>query len=274
MPTSNRSFYASSATPPWPSAWLWILRSSYARGTPHVLNIRPCPRVRSTLMLRRLSCVLGQDYTLSRWIYGYLTMLPISLQSAFSHHTSPMFQTSADRFMALIAKLALRVPRIPCFATWWNRFCQDTSAWQVELIVTVFVQLLGFWLPATIYQLLDVYFPAFSRAHKHQPDPRRQPTPSQILHCIRYACFMTLGDIALQIGIGYLTDFRPIFVISPILPTLRNWRHILYSATWPARFCSTMSTAYYTILGSTPATISSITALPRRLPLRACTRRL
>ena len=100
-------------------------------------------------------------------------MLPISLQSAFSHHTLPMFQTSADRFMALIAKLALRVPRIPCFATWWNRFCQDISAWQVELIVTVFVQLLGFWLPATIYQLLDVCFPAFSRAHKHQPDPRR-----------------------------------------------------------------------------------------------------
>ena len=131
--------------------------------------------------------------------------------------------------MAFMAKLASRIPRIPCFATWWIRFCQDTSAWQVELIVTVFVQLLGFWLPATIYQLLDVCFPAFSRAHKHQPDPHRQPTPSQILHCIRYAFFMTLGDIALQIGIGYLTDFRPIFVISPTLPTLWEMvRHFIF----------------------------------------------
>ncbi|KAL9135304.1 MAG: hypothetical protein Q9175_003512 [Cornicularia normoerica] len=128
-----------------------------------------------------------------------------------------------------MATPASMLPCIPSFATWWDRFCRDTSAWQVELIVTVFVQLIGFWLPATIYQLVDVCFPEFSRAHKHQPDPRRQPTRKQILHCVRYAFFVTLGDIALQIGFGYLTDFRPVFAISPTMPTFKEaLRHFIY----------------------------------------------
>ncbi|MCJ1370906.1 hypothetical protein MMC20_002120 [Loxospora ochrophaea] len=113
-------------------------------------------------------------------------------------------------------------PLIPSFAIFWGKLCRDYSAWQVELIVTVFVQLIGFWLPATIYQLIDVYCPQFSKTHKHQPDPRRQPTTSQILHCIRYAFFVTLGDIALQIAFGYLTNFRPVFIISPQLPELKK----------------------------------------------------
>ena len=122
--------------------------------------------------------------------------------------------------MGPLARLGSLLSCTTSFATWWDQFCRDTSAWQVELSVTVFVQLVGFWLPATVYQLIDVCFPNFSRAHKHQPDPRRQPNSRQIVQCIRYAFFVTLGDIALQIGFGYLTDFRPVFVISPILPTL------------------------------------------------------
>lgn len=40
---------------------------------------------------------------------------------------------------------------------------------------------------------------------------------------------MTLGDVALQIGFGYLTNFRPVFTISPTLPTLKEMmRHFIY----------------------------------------------
>lgn len=156
-------------------------------------------------------------------------MLLIRLQSAFSHRVFPLSQTPADEIMSFMAKLASISSYIPSFAGWWDQFCRDTSSWQVELIVTVFVQLIGFWLPATIYQLVDVCFPEFSRAHKHQPDPRRQPTRTQILHCIRYAFFVTIGDIALQIGMGYVTNFRPVFVVSPTLPTLKEMvRHFIY----------------------------------------------
>ena len=120
-------------------------------------------------------------------------------------------------------------PSISFFANWWDQFCRDNSAWRLELIVTVCVQLIGFWLPATIYHLIEVCFPEFSKAHKHQPDPRRQPTSNQTLRCIRYAFFVTLGDITLQIGIGYLTNFRPIFTISPTLPTLKKTiQHFIY----------------------------------------------
>ncbi|KAA6413813.1 MAG: sterol desaturase [Lasallia pustulata] len=156
-------------------------------------------------------------------------MLFNPLQFAFWHTLLPLSQTSADGIMSFMEKLASILPSITPFANWWDQFCRDTSAWQLELIVTVFVQLIGFWLPATIYQLIDVCFPEFSKAHKHQPDPRRQPTRIQILHCIRYAFFVTLGDVALQIGFGYLTNFRPVFTISPTLPTLKEMmRHFIY----------------------------------------------
>lgn len=156
-------------------------------------------------------------------------MLLVPLQSAISHHVLPLSQTLAGGLMSIVGEATSRLPCIPSFAIWWDRFCRDTSAWQVELIVTVFVQLIGFWLPATIYQLIDVYLPEFSRAHKHQPDPRRQPTRTQILRCIRYAFFVTLGDVTLQIGIGYLTNFRPVFIISPTLPALKETiRHFIY----------------------------------------------
>ena len=159
----------------------------------------------------------------------HLTMLPMPLRSTFSHHFPSSFQTWANNVIGFATQLVSTQNCISCFVTWWDRFVRNTSAWQVELTVTVLVQLIGFWLPATIYQLIDICFPEFSRAHKHQPDPRRQPTRSQTLHCARYAFFMTLGDIALQFGIGYLTDFHPAFVISPTLPTLReSVRHFIY----------------------------------------------
>ena len=156
-------------------------------------------------------------------------MLAMVPQSPFSYELWISFQHLADRFTTFIATPTSIMPCTLFFATWWDNFCRNTSAWQVELIVTIFVQLMGFWLPATIYQLVDVCLPEFSRRHKHQPDPRQQPTRTQILHCIRYAFFMTLGDIALQIGFGYLTDFRPVFVISPTLPTFKQMlRHFVY----------------------------------------------
>ena len=157
------------------------------------------------------------------------TILPMPLRSTFSYHFPSSFQTWANNIIAFAAPLVSMQNRISCFVTGWDRFCRNTSAWQVELTVTVFVQLIGFWLPATMYQLIDICFPEFSRAHKHQPDSCRQPTRSQILHCARHAFFMTLGDIALQFGIGYLTDFRPVFLISPTLPTLKELvRHFIY----------------------------------------------
>lgn len=156
-------------------------------------------------------------------------MLPIDHQSAFSDLGLQIFQTSANGLRSFMSKLDSISPCFPSFARCWDQFCQNSTSWQVELIVTVFVQLIGFWLPATMYQLVDVCFPEFSRAHKHQPDPRRQPTRTQTLRCIRYAFFVTLGDIALQIGVGYITNFHPIFVVSPTLPTLKEAvRHFIY----------------------------------------------
>jgi sterol desaturase/sphingolipid hydroxylase (fatty acid hydroxylase superfamily) len=153
------------------------------------------------------------------------------LFSACWHNISHSFQAVASVIQPFptIANSISLTPTMPALGTWWSWLCQRYSPWQVELVVTVFVQLIGFWLPATVYQLVDICFPEFSKAHKHQPEPHRQPTRAEIVNCIRYAVFVTLADITLQIGLGYLTDFRPIFVITSTLPTFKEMvRHFVW----------------------------------------------
>lgn len=42
-----------------------------------------------------------------------------------------------------------------------------------------FVRLIEFWLPATMYQLVGLCFPAFPKAHKHQPSSHQRLRRSQ-----------------------------------------------------------------------------------------------
>ena len=94
------------------------------------------------------------------------TILAMVPQSAIWYHLWRFFQSLADSFTTFMATPTSIMPVSLFFATWWDSFCRNTSGWQVELIVTVFVQLIGFWLPATVYQLVDVCWPDFSRLHK------------------------------------------------------------------------------------------------------------
>lgn len=115
-------------------------------------------------------------------------------------------------------------------AAWWERMCQTHSAWKIELAITAIVQLIGFWIPCTLYLLIDLLFPTFSKSHKIQPDPRRQPTLKQIKTCVRHATVVAFGDIAVQVFFGYITDFRPIFAITASLPSPREFaRHWIFA---------------------------------------------
>ncbi|THX57400.1 sterol desaturase [Aureobasidium pullulans] len=64
----------------------------------------------------------------------------------------------------------------------WFYVLNSTSTFKIELLGTLSIQLVAFWLPSMLLMSLDKYFPSFSLKHKIQSRP--PPTSAQIRHCI------------------------------------------------------------------------------------------
>ena len=105
---------------------------------------------------------------------------------------------------------------------WWAELCVTYPAIYIELGVSTFVMIIGFWIPATFYQLIDTIFPNFAAAHKIQADPKRHPTSTQVRDLVFHAIYICLFDIWIQIVFSYATRFRSLFVVSPYLPSFRD----------------------------------------------------
>jgi sterol desaturase/sphingolipid hydroxylase (fatty acid hydroxylase superfamily) len=87
----------------------------------------------------------------------------------------------------------------------------------VEFVGTLVVQVLFFWLPSTVYLLLDPLFPAFSERHKIQPAPK-QPTAAEIRDCLYIVSRNQLISLVIT-TLGIVTNGPPPFVVSPSLPS-------------------------------------------------------
>jgi sterol desaturase/sphingolipid hydroxylase (fatty acid hydroxylase superfamily) len=66
--------------------------------------------------------------------------------------------------------------------TLWFDILGSTSTFKIELLGTLAIQLLAFWLPSLLLLGIDHFSPSFSSRHKIQSRPT--PTPVQIWHCI------------------------------------------------------------------------------------------
>ena len=66
--------------------------------------------------------------------------------------------------------------------TLWFDILKSTSTGRIELLGTLAIQLLAFWLPSLILLSIDYLFPAFSSRHKIQSRTRLKPV--HIRHCI------------------------------------------------------------------------------------------
>jgi sterol desaturase/sphingolipid hydroxylase (fatty acid hydroxylase superfamily) len=64
----------------------------------------------------------------------------------------------------------------------WQHIVTNYDHHAIEVVGTLLVQVLFFWLPSTIYIFLDWVLPSFSERHKIQPAPK-QPTSADIRHC-------------------------------------------------------------------------------------------
>jgi len=83
------------------------------------------------------------------------------------------------------------------FQSQWSRIAATTSPFTIELVGTLYVQLIAFWLPSLLLISIDVVTPAFSRKHKLQ-SASRQPT----LKDIRYCALVVLCNQLLYTALG------------------------------------------------------------------------
>lgn len=108
----------------------------------------------------------------------------------------------------------------PDFALKWARICNTDRPAQVELAVSLVAQILGFWLPCTIYLGIDILFPTFSQRHKLQSE-RRQPSRSAILQCVKDVAIGNSINALLQLTVAKLSGYQvTLFRIDSTLPSI------------------------------------------------------
>ncbi|EEQ91349.2 oxidoreductase [Blastomyces dermatitidis ER-3] len=106
--------------------------------------------------------------------------------------------------------------------TLWPQIAASYPPGLIEVTVTILAQILGFWLPCTLYLAIDLAFPAFSSKHKLQSS-RRQPTWAAITHCFQRVLTANLLSTVLHVAFAFATNFQhTLFTITSTYPTPRE----------------------------------------------------
>ena len=102
----------------------------------------------------------------------------------------------------------------------WSEVVAKYPPSVVELGVVFAMQMLAFWVPATIYLGIDQLFPAFSNRHKIQSE-RRQPSWEQIKHCIWHVGLNEIIGLLLQVLIRHALGWdKTLFAVERELPSI------------------------------------------------------
>lgn len=112
----------------------------------------------------------------------------------------------------------------------WAQIYNNYTPQQIQFWGGVLIQFTTFWIPATIYVLVDVLFPEFSERHQYQ-EKKRQPKGREILRAALGSLQNNVAVTVLQyVGIFYVNK-RPMFVVSPELPSLWTiaWQFVMVS---------------------------------------------
>lgn len=106
------------------------------------------------------------------------------------------------------------------FDRFWSELISRYPPSVVEFGVVLVVQLVAFWIPATIYLGIDLLFPTFSNRHKIQSE-RRQPSWKQIRHCIWHVGLNDIIGVLIQFLLRYTIGWdKTVFEVKNELPSL------------------------------------------------------
>ncbi|CAM1501382.1 Fc.00g105440.m01.CDS01 [Cosmosporella sp. VM-42] len=106
-------------------------------------------------------------------------------------------------------------------ASFWNYIVVNYSPYSIDLVGTLVVQVLFWWVPSLMYVLLDVVAPSFAAKHKIQPAPK-QPTTAEVYHAVTISLRNQLVVLAIHICLIVLSIYQKqpsAFKVTVSLPT-------------------------------------------------------
>lgn len=87
-------------------------------------------------------------------------------------------------------------------ATLWKQAVAAYSPYAIDVVGSLAVQLVFWWLPCLVFVSLDALAPAFSARHKIQPAPK-QPTAGEVRHAAAVSARNQALVTALHLGLSY-----------------------------------------------------------------------
>ncbi|KAI5459462.1 fatty acid hydroxylase [Mariannaea sp. PMI_226] len=103
----------------------------------------------------------------------------------------------------------------------WTRIVLNYNPHAIDIVGSLIVQIIFWWIPSTIYVSLDMIAPSFAQRHKIQPAPK-QPTPAQVWQSVVLAIRNQALSLALQIALSLLAISQgkpPVFEVSASFPS-------------------------------------------------------
>ena len=107
----------------------------------------------------------------------------------------------------------------------WAGIVARYDAHVIDIVGTLFVQVIFWWIPSFIFVSLDRLAPAFSEKHKIQPAPK-QPTGAEIRHAAAVSLRNQIIAIALQLGLAYISVSQgrpPPLKVEAAMPSLAEF---------------------------------------------------
>ncbi|KAH8714750.1 fatty acid hydroxylase [Ilyonectria robusta] len=107
----------------------------------------------------------------------------------------------------------------------WGELVEKYNHTLIEIIGTLTIQVLFWWIPSAIYVSLDFIAPSFAERHKIQPS-EKQPTAAVVGHAVAISLRNQLLIIAIQISLAILavlSDTPSRFQITTTLPTATSF---------------------------------------------------
>lgn len=107
----------------------------------------------------------------------------------------------------------------------WARVVASYNPYAIDIVGTLLIQIIFWWIPCAVFISLDSIWPSFSERHKIQPAPK-QPSWSDIRHAAAVSFRNQLIVLALHLGLTYASyaqGLPPALQVSATPPTLASF---------------------------------------------------
>jgi sterol desaturase/sphingolipid hydroxylase (fatty acid hydroxylase superfamily) len=106
-------------------------------------------------------------------------------------------------------------------ATLWRQIVVEYDPHVIDLVGTLLVQVVFWWIPCAVFVSLDYIWPSFAEKHKIQPAPK-QPTAAEIRHAAVVSLRNQAMLLAMQLGLVYHAmsqGLPPTLQVTPSFPS-------------------------------------------------------